>query len=63
MEDGNDSDGEQGPIFHAVANKPADGVAEEDDNLPLSMLESAVAQSEHPPEVLNTTESGDASPS
>ena len=43
-EDGFDSDGEQGPFFHAVVDEPADGVAEEDDNLPSSMLESAVME-------------------
>ena len=61
-EDGFDSDGEQGPFFHAVVDEPADGVAEEDDNLPSSMLESAVMESEHSPEAVNM-EPDNASPS
>ena len=62
-EDGFDSAGEQGPVFHAVVDEPADGVAEEDDNLPSSMLESAVMESKHSPEDLNTVEPDDASQS
>jgi hypothetical protein len=61
-EDGFDSDGEQGPFFHAVVDEPADGVAEDDDNLPSSMLESAVGESEHSLKALNM-EPDDASPS
>jgi hypothetical protein len=40
-------------------DKPADGVAEKDDNLPSSMFESEVMESKHSPEVLNTTEPDD----
>ncbi|KAL3793397.1 hypothetical protein HJC23_001845 [Cyclotella cryptica] len=55
-QDGYDSDGEQGPFFHAVVEETADGVAKEDDHLPSSMLKSAVRESEGTelaPEALN----------
>ncbi len=45
-DDGYDSDGKQGPFFDAVMDEPTDGLAEEDNNLPVSMLESVVAGSE-----------------
>ena len=46
MDDGYDSGGKQRPFFDAVMDKPTDGFAEEDNNIPVSMLEGAFMESD-----------------